>query len=199
MVEKTCLFDIIRHEMRDGVMHHLHGSYDELIMLLSCVIAVVASYMTWVTMNRNRRTRGINRWYKCLFDHNRDAIIAIDIDHRVIAFNPAASHISGLKLEEVEQVNIDAILSIVVKEKRERTRAWFLESSRNGRESTSYSTVIIHRDGHHVHLSLKNVPVIIDGKIMGHYIIAKDTTAEALTQRRMCLSRLQRKRASFTT
>lgn len=42
----------------------------------------------------------------------------------------------------------------------------------------TYHTAIIHEQGHRVDLSVINAPVILDGQVVGSYIIAKDITEE---------------------
>ncbi|MDQ0228927.1 diguanylate cyclase (GGDEF)-like protein/PAS domain S-box-containing protein [Metabacillus malikii] len=52
----------------------------------------------------------------------------------------------------------------------------------NGKPST-FETVCFHKQGHRVHLEVTNFPIIVDGKIIGVYGIAKDISKEKVTLR----------------
>lgn len=121
------------------------------------------------------------KWFRCLFDNNRDAIITVDCHHVIIAFNPAAAALTGLHREEVLQQHVMDLYSLVVDGERENMKQFFLESFvQSG--PLSHETAIYHKNGERIELSLKIVPVIIDEVRVGNYIIAKDVTLEKQTQ-----------------
>lgn len=116
------------------------------------------------------------KWYKSLFENNQDGIISINMDYRIIGFNSAVTELTGLTGDWFRNQTIDNILPFIVPEDQERTREMFVKS-RNG-EMQTYQTAIMHEQGHRVELSVINAPVILDGEVVGSYIIAKDITEE---------------------
>lgn len=121
------------------------------------------------------------KWFRCLFDNNRDAIVTLDYEHHIIAINPAALALSGLNREEVMHQPIQYLYSLVVQAEQESMKQFFLESFiQNG--ALSHDTAIYNKNGDVIALSLKIVPVIVEEVRIGNYIIAKDVTLEKQTQ-----------------
>ncbi|BFT76115.1 EAL domain-containing protein [Paenibacillus sp. P36] len=116
------------------------------------------------------------KWYRSLFENNQDGIISINMQYRIIGFNSAVTQLTGLTGEWFRNQTIDNILPFIVPEDQERTREMFVKS--RGGEMQTYQTAIIHEQGHRVELSVINAPVILDGQVVGSYIIAKDITEE---------------------
>ncbi|MBA2941865.1 EAL domain-containing protein [Paenibacillus sp. CGMCC 1.16610] len=116
------------------------------------------------------------KWYRSLFENNQDGIISINMQYRIIGFNSAVTQLTGLTGEWFRNQTIDNILPFIVQEDQERTREMFVKS--RGGEMQTYQTAIIHEQGHRVELSVINAPVILDGEVVGSYIIAKDITEE---------------------
>ncbi|TMV45562.1 EAL domain-containing protein [Paenibacillus mesophilus] len=123
------------------------------------------------------------KWYKSLYENNQDGIITVNLHNQIIGFNPAASKITGLPGSLLLHQSIDAILPVIAEEERERTRGLFLKSFSG--EMQVYETAIIHRGGHRVELSVVNVPVKLDGQVVGNYIIARDVTEEKRTKEKI--------------
>ncbi len=123
------------------------------------------------------------KWYRSLFDNNQDGIISIDMNTRIIGFNSSATRITGLSHEWFLHETIASLLPHIVEEERERTRELFLKSLEG--VTQNYNTAIIHQDGRRVELSVVNVPVELDGQVVGTYIIAKDVTEEAAAKERI--------------
>ncbi|GGF93845.1 bifunctional diguanylate cyclase/phosphodiesterase [Paenibacillus abyssi] len=116
------------------------------------------------------------KWYKSLFENNHDAIISVDMRHRIIGFNSAVTKLTGLSGEWLRHRKIDNIFSFIVAEERERTRQMFLKSL--GGEMQNYQTAMVHQEGYRIDLNVVNVPVELEGQVVGSYIIAKDVTEE---------------------
>lgn len=123
------------------------------------------------------------RWYKSLFENNRDAIITVDLEYRILGYNDAAVEMTGLSGDWLKRQRIDQILPYIVEEERERTAAYFLKSLDG--EMQTYSTAIMHQQGRRVEMNVINVPVMIDGQVVGNYIIAKDITEEVQAKERI--------------
>lgn len=113
------------------------------------------------------------KWYKSLYDNNSDGIISVDMNGKMIDFNPAIIEMTGLRIDICRNQPISSIDSIIAQDQQEKT---FLKSF--GGKRKSFETTIIHQKGHRVDLSVMNVPVEVDGKVVGSYVIAKNITVE---------------------
>lgn len=118
------------------------------------------------------------KWYRSLFENNKDGIITVNLQSQIIGFNQAMSKLTGLPNEWFHSQSIIEVTRFIVEEERERTREMFLKSL--GGEMQSYETAITHRNGHRVDLSVINVPVEVNGQVVGNYIIARDITEEKI-------------------
>ncbi|WP_284646338.1 EAL domain-containing protein [Paenibacillus silviterrae] len=116
------------------------------------------------------------KWYKSLFENNQDAILSIDANYRIIDYNAAVMELTGLPGDVFRNQTIEQVLPLIAPEEQQRTREMFLRSLEG--EVQNYQTAIIHRYGHRIELSVKNIPVIREGEVVGSYIIAKDITME---------------------
>lgn len=123
------------------------------------------------------------KWYKSLFENNQDAIISINRQSRIIGFNSAVTKLTGLNGDWFRNQTIDNFVSFIVPEEQARTMELFVKS-RNG-DMQTYQTAIMHQQGHRVELSVINAPVILDGQVVGSYIIAKDITEEKQSKERI--------------
>ncbi|AZN40465.1 EAL domain-containing protein [Paenibacillus albus] len=116
------------------------------------------------------------RWYKSLFENNQDGIISIDNDLNIIDYNMAITELTGLPGSWFRGNSIINLLPFVVEEELERTREMLYKSLHG--EMQNYPSAIIHQLGHRVDINVVNVPVNVNGQIVGSYIIAKDVTEE---------------------
>ncbi|OBZ15965.1 EAL domain-containing protein [Bacillus sp. FJAT-26390] len=116
------------------------------------------------------------KWYKSLYENSQDGIVSVDLQQRVIGFNSVALEITGYSAKEVNQQFISSLSSIIVSEDQEQVKQMFHKAFQG--ETTSHETAIIRRSGVRVELSVSNVPVVVDGTVVGSYIIFKDITEE---------------------
>ncbi|WP_310191641.1 EAL domain-containing protein [Bacillus sp. 3255] len=123
------------------------------------------------------------KWFRSLFENNQDGIISINMEYRILGFNSAAVELTGLGNDWFRNQTIDKLLPYIVPEEQAYTAGMFMKS-RSG-EMQNYHTAMLHHDGRRVELSVVNAPVILDGQVVGSYIIAKDITEEKLTKEKI--------------
>ncbi|MDD9271772.1 EAL domain-containing protein [Paenibacillus sp. GCM10023248] len=116
------------------------------------------------------------KWFRSLFENNHDGIISINRDYRILAFNSATEELTGVKADWFRNKTIHKLLPFIVQEEQEHTMEMFRKSSEG--EMQNFQTAIIRQDGRRIELSIVNAPVILDGQVVGTYIIAKDITEE---------------------
>ena len=109
--------------------------------------------------------------YSSLFLHNPDAIYSLDLEGRFTTANPAAETLSGYTNEEL--VGLSSA-EIIVPQDREHAGRHFLRAARG--EPQDYEMRIMHKDGREVDLDMTQVPIVVEGEIVGVYGIAEDIT-----------------------
>ncbi|OMD53040.1 PAS domain S-box protein [Paenibacillus borealis] len=144
--------------------------------LFTLWLSVVGMFISRRFSNKDTEILVTEKWYRSLYENNQDGIISIDLDMRIIGFNPAASRITGISSSAFKDQNMMFILSIVAVEEQDRMQKLFSRSFAG--EELSYETAIIHQDGHRVEISVVNAPVMVDGQVVGTYVIARDVTEE---------------------
>ena len=107
-----------------------------------------------------------------LVENNGDAIYEMDLKGNLISINNMFTIISGYGESEIVGTSF---VPLIVEEYLDGTLAHFMNSIEGSREE--YETWIRNKEGQLVQLLVKNVPIIIDGDIVGIYGIAKDVTA----------------------
>lgn len=115
-------------------------------------------------------------WYRSLYKNNEYGIISLDTGGCIIKMNPAVTKIGGLSEEEFINQHVSKIGMHIVEEKRDTTKDSFTQSFQPIRNN--FETTILHPNGNRVELSVLNVPVEIEGEVVGNHIIVKDITEE---------------------
>ncbi|CAI8842351.1 diguanylate cyclase [Brevibacillus sp. IT-7CA2] len=115
-------------------------------------------------------------WYRSLYKNNEYGIISLDTGGCIIKMNPAVTKIGGLSEEEFINQHVSKIGMHIVEEKRDITKDSFAQSFQPIRNN--FETTILHPNGNRVELSVLNVPVEIEGEVVGNHIIVKDITEE---------------------
>jgi diguanylate cyclase (GGDEF)-like protein/PAS domain S-box-containing protein len=115
-------------------------------------------------------------WYHSLYRNNEYGIISINTEGKIINMNPAVLKISGLKAEAYINQHVSKIGFIIAEEEREKTRELFYLSFEQ--LPKNFETTILHPNGKRIELSVLNVPVEIQGEVVGNHIIVKDITDE---------------------
>lgn len=125
---------------------------------------------------KNTEIEQNSKWYKSLYENNQDGIVSVDLNGRVIGCNSVALTMTGFHSSQVMNQPIRTLSSIIIEADRERTYEMFRKSFQG--ETSSHEAAFIHPDGKLVELSILNVPVIVEDKVAGSYIIFKDITEE---------------------
>src|SRR4029079_14181829 len=126
---------------------------------------------------RARRTSGdrlreSEQRYRSLFDHHPDAIYSFDAEGRFVSANAACEGLTGYPLKELLGTTF---LPLVVHEHRARAIEHF-RTAMTG-QATFYEESIIHKMGRRVDIAITKLPIMVDGRVVGIFGIAKDLTA----------------------
>lgn len=115
--------------------------------------------------------------YQSLFHNNPELICSFDLDGKILSANPAVEAITGYCVDEVVKWNFD---NFIIEEDRKKTYDYFLKVADGNPQKVELR--IRHKNGEPVDLEVTGVPIIIDGKTVGVYAIAKDVTEYNTTQ-----------------
>ncbi|MGI9147391.1 MAG: EAL domain-containing protein [Chloroflexota bacterium] len=107
--------------------------------------------------------------FDSLFGDNPDGVYALDVNGRMIAANAACEVQSGYSTEELLGMTS---LSLVVPEDVSRTRDYFHRALVG--ESHVYEVAIVHQSGRRVELQVANIPIAVDGEVVGLYGVVRD-------------------------
>ncbi|MEB3101742.1 PAS domain S-box protein [Ferviditalea candida] len=109
--------------------------------------------------------------YRSLFEHNPDMVFSLDPNGNFISVNTSGFRISGYPVEELYQ---KSFISLVVT-KDARRISQYLKRAIQG-QPQNYETAIFHKNRGSIDLSVTNIPITVENKIVGIYGIAKDIT-----------------------
>ena len=116
--------------------------------------------------------------FKSLLEYNNDSILSLDPLGNIMYVNPATYEIFGCQEEEFknksifEYINSDYVRSF---------RRLFKEALK-GKVKQAFAKKYIHQDGHEIYISCKTIPIIVDGEIIGIYVITRDVTEQILNK-----------------
>ncbi|MBE5107796.1 EAL domain-containing protein [Bacillus thuringiensis] len=116
--------------------------------------------------------------FKSLLEYNNDSIISIDSIGRITYVNPATYEIFGYRYEEL---NNKFIFKFIIKEYEEDFQMIF-EEALQGRAKQIVSKKYVHKEGYELYISLRTIPIIVNGEIVGMYIVTRDVTRQVLNE-----------------
>lgn len=109
--------------------------------------------------------------FRSLFDQNPDAVYAFDMNGNFVNANVTTLRLTGLSLAELKQCSVH---QFIVPEQLSQSRRRVALAAQG---IPSYGeTATINAQGELVHLSVTNLPIVVNGKVIGIFGIAKDIT-----------------------
>ena len=111
--------------------------------------------------------------YRSLFEHNPDAVYSLDLDGVFQSANPACEVVSGWRPQELIG---RSFLPLIPPEETADIALHFARACRG--EPQHYEATIVHRRGHRVPLHVSNIPIVVDGAVVGVYGVASDVTEQ---------------------
>lgn len=157
--------------LQAGADDYVEAPYDPRFLL--------AKVRLLVEKNRAEKALQASRErYKSLFEYNPDAVYSFDLEGRFVEVNPACHKLSGYTREELIG---STFTGLIVPEELSQTVQRFRQAAEG--EPQNYETAIYHKDGRRIELNVTNIPIIVDGQIVGVFGIAKDLTEQKRIQR----------------
>jgi diguanylate cyclase (GGDEF)-like protein/PAS domain S-box-containing protein len=118
--------------------------------------------------------------YKSLFDRNPDAVYAVDTVGRFLSGNLSCTALSGYQPEELMDRQF---ADLIDPQDLPRVVGHFTATLEG--QSQDYECGLIRKDGSRVDLRVTNLPVVLDGDVVGVYGIAKDVTDRKVLERQL--------------
>lgn len=109
--------------------------------------------------------------YKSLFEYNPSAVFSLDMEGRFLTANPVVAQLTGYDNEELIGSTFMPLI-----EPSDLPRALEHFQLVKGGRSKSYEIRVMHKAGHTIVVSITNVPIVISGRVVGVYGIARDVT-----------------------
>lgn len=112
-------------------------------------------------------------YYRSLMEHNSDMIVTMNLNGYIIGGNAAVEKIVGYKEKEYLYKPFSRF---VCPDDIEATIRFFQKVLK--RQSHEFILGVLHKNGNRIDFSVKAVPMIVENKLNGIYIIAKDITMQ---------------------
>ncbi|MBS4538937.1 PAS domain S-box protein [Clostridium sp. D2Q-11] len=111
------------------------------------------------------------QFYKSLYDYNVDFVFSLDLQGNIIMVNTRVKEMTGYTAEELIG---RYFTEFVPQEELEKVVREFSDTIKGN--SRMFESIAFHKKGQKVILDIQTVPIIIDEKVTGVYIIARDIT-----------------------
>ncbi|WP_198299703.1 ATP-binding protein [Tumebacillus avium] len=162
--------------------HHVTSSDGILLAFSLGIAALLIQFLVLLGALIDRRAamhsaRMSEQRFRSLFAHNPYAVFSIDLEGSVIDANGAAELMLGLRRDEM----LGNLYKWIDDPETVRLIGDRLQESLEG-ETPNYECNVRLGNGSEISLLVTNVPLIVDGRILGAYLIAKDITEQRRTQ-----------------
>ncbi|MCM3788713.1 PAS domain S-box protein [Domibacillus indicus] len=111
--------------------------------------------------------------FKSLFDYYPDSAYIFSLEGHFLDFNQESEPLSGYRKEELLG---KSFLPFIASQDRERVWGHFNEAKKGSVQH--YECRVEHRKGNQLIVSLTNVPIMVNGEVVGVYGIGRDVTRE---------------------
>ncbi|WP_078548395.1 EAL domain-containing protein [Litchfieldia alkalitelluris] len=118
--------------------------------------------------------------YQSLFEFHPDAVFMFNLEGNFVSANYTCEKVSGYT---PEQLIGTSFIPLLIPEDLDRVLTNFQKTIEGAPQNFECS--IFHKQGHAINLSVTNVPIVVDGKTVGVYCIAKDMTEQRNMQEKI--------------
>lgn len=125
----------------------------------------------------------VHYFYSLLYKHYPDAIFTLDKEGNLLEINDKVEKYVGYRRHELIGRNFSSLLK---KEYINKVQEYFSHALKG--EIQNYNCDAVHKDGQTVHLSITNIPINMNGEIVGVFGFGKDQTK--LVQREIELTKM---------
>ena len=134
-------------------------------------VFIVSSFIDRKLTTQSLKLSQTEQDYRSLFEHNPDIVVRFDKDGIALSINKALERITGYKVEEWLNQHYQRM---IMEEHLKKTNEHFLKATKG--QATNCESILIHKNGSQIHVSITNIPIILNDEIDGVYCIVKDIT-----------------------
>jgi PAS domain S-box-containing protein len=129
-------------------------------------------FLLYKLIQRNiKDIEGREQQLNSLIKNNMDAIIHLDLNGNIISVNDVTGNITGYSEEELTKMSFKDLIN---KEDLDKVQEHFLEIGK-GKSSMVECRCMI-KSGHCILVNMKSVPILIEDKLVGIFVIVRDIT-----------------------
>jgi diguanylate cyclase (GGDEF)-like protein/PAS domain S-box-containing protein len=151
--------------------------------ILTCLAVVFVIRIIADLKRVERRLAEQEQQYKSLFDNNSDAIYTLDLKGNIISSNPVCEELLGYGAAELAASSTYAFQTMMSPEDFDRTHLHFRKAKAG--HAQEYDITVTNKAGAQLDLHVTNVPIEVNGGIVGVYGIAKDITEQKVAEERI--------------
>ncbi|CAI6053565.1 PAS domain-containing hybrid sensor histidine kinase/response regulator [Cohnella sp. JJ-181] len=118
--------------------------------------------------------------YKSLFEYNQSAVYSMNLKGEYLTANPNLEKLTGYTLGELIGMHYGPL----VPPKDVAKTAHHFELAARG-EAQNYEITIIHKDGREIETNVSNIPIVVDGEVVGVFGISIDITARKRAEEKL--------------
>ena len=142
-----------------------------LFTLLVLGLALGTSLLSRRLAAQDAALQASERRYRSLFDQNPSAVVSLDREGTFQTANAAAETLTGYPHAELLH---QSLYALVVPEDVDLVRERFARALAGAPQT--YKIAIKNKEGRRLNLHVTNLPILVDGAIVGVYCIAQDIT-----------------------
>ena len=124
--------------------------------------------------------------YRSLFDHNPDAVFSFDLEGNFLSANAQSATLAECTAEELMKITF---IPLIAPEELDKVLTHFKKAEEGAIQN--YNTTLITTKGNRRLINVKNMPIILNGEIVGVYGVAKDISQAYRTAQDLKKSREQ--------
>jgi PAS domain S-box-containing protein len=106
-----------------------------------------------------------------IIEQNSALICSLDLQGHIFMINPTFRQTMGYETEDL----VNQPFSMLLTDQEEAKIRNSLKMAYDG-ETPNFEVTVRHKDGHVLFLGVKTVPIIVENKVIGIYLVAKDIT-----------------------
>lgn len=123
------------------------------------------------------------KYFEALFSNATDAIVFLDNEKKVVNINDRFTKMFGYKLNEIKGLELDFF---VTDEEKEQEAKSLTEAILKGKTFT-IETIRYTKKNTPLNVLIKGIPVVVDKKIIGGYVIYVDITEQKNTEKKLAV------------
>lgn len=143
-----------------------------LVIIRQIIIIFENNQLLQQLQNKKEQLELSEQRYKSLFDNHPDAVYSLDLQGRFESVNDACANLLGLEKESL--IGLTGT-SFILDEDKEKAHE-HIQKIMDG-QPRSYDVSLRSNVGKINHISMTNIPIVVQGELEGFYGIAKDITA----------------------